>query len=56
MLAARTLEAEWWQFPRGSVRTGAKKDNSSTDRVWAAGFHDVTARSHLGRVLKLMNR
>jgi hypothetical protein len=38
------------------VGTGTKKDESSTRRVWAAGFHHVTARSRLARVLKLMNR
>ena len=40
---------------RGSVGTETKKDESSTGRVWAAGFHHVTARSHLVRILKLMN-
>jgi hypothetical protein len=40
---------------RGSVSTGRKEDESSTGRVLAAGFHHVTARSGLGRVLKLMN-
>jgi hypothetical protein len=34
---------------------GIKDDESSTGRVWAAGFHHVTARSRLERVLKLMN-
>jgi hypothetical protein len=34
----------------------AKKDESSTGRVWAAGFHHVTARSVFARVLKRMNR
>jgi hypothetical protein len=33
----------------------AKEDESSTGRVWAAGFHHVTARSRLARVLKLTN-
>jgi hypothetical protein len=33
-----------------------KKDESSTGRVLVAGFHHVTARSHLARVLKLTNR
>jgi hypothetical protein len=33
----------------------AKEDESSTGRVWAAGFHHVTARSLLARVLKFMN-
>jgi hypothetical protein len=37
------------------VSTGTKEDESSTGRVWAAGFHHVTARSRLTRVLKLMN-
>jgi hypothetical protein len=41
---------------RGSLGTGTKKDESSTERLWAAGFHHVTARSRLARVLKLMNR
>ena len=41
---------------RGSVGTGKKEDKSSTGRVWAAGFHRVTARSRLERVLKIMNR
>ena len=41
---------------RGSVGTGTKGDESSTGRVWAAGFHHVRARSRLACVLKLMNR
>jgi hypothetical protein len=32
---------------------GTKEDQSSTGRVWAAGFHHVTARYRLARVLKL---
>jgi hypothetical protein len=32
-----------------------KEDESSTERVWAAGFHQVTARCGLARVLKLVN-
>jgi hypothetical protein len=40
---------------RESVSTGTKEDKSSTERVLAAGFHHVTARSGLGRVLKFMN-
>ena len=40
----------------GSVGTGTKEDESSTGRVWAAGFHHVTARSRLARVLQPMNR
>ena len=39
---------------RGSVGTGTKEDESSTGRVWAAGFHHVKARSRLARILKLM--
>jgi len=41
---------------RGSVGTWTKGGESSTGRVWAAGFHYVTARSGLVQVLKLMNR
>ena len=41
---------------QGSVGTRTKEDESSTGRVWAAGFHHVTGRSGLARVLKLMNR
>ena len=40
----------------GSVGTGIKEDEVSTGRVWAAGFHHVSARSRLARVVKLMNR
>jgi hypothetical protein len=40
----------------GSVGTGKKLDESRTGRVWAAGFHHVTARPRFARVLKLMNR
>jgi hypothetical protein len=41
---------------RGSVSAGANEDESSTGRVWAAGFHHGTVRSRLTRVLKLINR
>jgi hypothetical protein len=41
---------------RGSVGTGTKEDEFSNGRVWTAGFHHVTARSRLARVLKIMNR
>jgi len=34
---------------------GTKEDESSTGRVWAAGFYHVMARSRLMHVLKLMN-
>jgi hypothetical protein len=37
------------------VSTGAKEDESSIGRIWAAGFHHVMARSLLARVLKFMN-
>jgi hypothetical protein len=40
---------------RGSLSTGVKEDESSTERVWAAGCHHVTARSRLAGVLKLTN-
>jgi hypothetical protein len=56
MRTARKLEAEWWQVLRGGVSTGAEEDESSAGRVWAAGFHHVTARSRLAGVLKLTNR
>ena len=46
----------WWRVLRGSVSTGTKQDESSTGRVWAAGFRHVPARSGLAGVLKLMNR
>jgi len=38
-----------------SVSTGTKEDESSTGRIWAAGFHHFTARFLLARVLRLMN-
>jgi hypothetical protein len=50
------LEAECRQVLWGSVSTGAKEDESSTVRIWAARFHHVMARSHLADVLKLTNR
>jgi hypothetical protein len=56
MQIARTLEAEQRQVLQGGVSTGAKEDESSTGRVWAAGFHNVTARSRLAGSLKLTNR
>jgi hypothetical protein len=55
MRTARTLEAELKQVLRGSVGTGKKEDQSITGNDLAAGFHRVTARSLLARVLKLMN-
>jgi hypothetical protein len=39
----------------GKREHGAKEDESSTGRVWTAGFHQVTARSRLERVLKIMS-
>jgi hypothetical protein len=56
MRTARMLEAEWRQVLRESVGMGTKENESSTGRVWTAGFHHVTARSRLARVLKLTNR
>ena len=41
---------------RGSVGMGTKEDESSSGRIWAAGFHFFMARSHLACVLKLLNR
>jgi hypothetical protein len=55
MRTARTLEAERKQLPQTRVSTGAKENESSTERVWATGFHYVTARSGLAGFLKLMN-
>ena len=40
---------------QGSAGMGIKEDESSTGRVWAAGFHLVMAHFCLARVLKLMN-
>jgi hypothetical protein len=54
MRTARKLEAEWMQVLRVSVSTGAKEDKSSIGQIWAAGFHHVTVRSRLARVLKLI--
>ena len=34
---------------RGSMGMGTKEDESSTGRIWAAGFHHVMARSRLAR-------
>jgi hypothetical protein len=56
MRTARTLEAKWGQVLLESVSTRAKKDELSTGRVWAAGFHHVTARSRLASVLKTTKR
>ena len=53
MRTARTLDAEWDQVLRGSMSTGTKEDESSTGRVWAAGFHRVRARPRLAGVLKI---
>jgi hypothetical protein len=47
MRTARTLEAELRQVPQESMGTGAKEDESSTGRGWAAGFHHVAACSCL---------
>jgi hypothetical protein len=55
MLTAGTLAAEWRQVLRGNVSTGAKKDESSTGRVSAAGFNHFTVRSRMARILKIMN-
>ena len=40
---------------QGSMGTGTKEDESSTGRVWSAGFRHVTARCHVARIFKLMN-
>jgi hypothetical protein len=36
------------------VGTGSKEDESSSIRVRAAGFRNVTARSRLARLLKIV--
>jgi hypothetical protein len=51
----RTLETEWWQVLKESVGMAAKEDESNTGRIWAAGFHHVTARSRLVGIFKLIN-
>jgi hypothetical protein len=38
------------------VGTGTKEDESNTGRIWAAGFHRVTVRSHLVHILKFTER
>jgi len=49
---ARTrMMASLW----GSMGMGTQEDESRTGRIWAAGFHHVTAHSRLAHVLKLMN-
>jgi hypothetical protein len=55
MRTARILDAEWRQVLQGSVCPGSQEDKSSTGRIWAAGFHHVTARSRVVHVLKIMN-
>jgi hypothetical protein len=40
----------------GSVNTGAKEDESSIGRVWAAVIYHVTGRSRLAGVLNLTKR
>ena len=35
---------------RGSVGSGTIEDESSNGRVWAAGFHHVSARSRWARL------
>jgi hypothetical protein len=37
----------------GKREYGEKEDESSTGRVWTAGFHHVTDHSHLAGILKL---
>jgi hypothetical protein len=39
----------------GKREYGGKEDESSTGRIWAAGFQRVTARSRLLHILKLTN-
>jgi hypothetical protein len=39
----------------GKHEYGAKEDESSTGRVWAARFHCVMSCSHFACILKLIN-
>jgi hypothetical protein len=55
MQTAKMLQAEWRQVLQESVGTGAKEDESSTGRDWAARFHHVMAHSRSVHVLKLRN-
>jgi hypothetical protein len=48
------LEAEWRQVLQGSMSMGANEDESITGRIWAAGFHHVTAHSCFTEALKCM--
>jgi hypothetical protein len=43
------MEESLW----GSESMGAKEDESSTGRIWDAGFHHVTACSQLAGILTL---
>jgi hypothetical protein len=56
MRTVRKLEEEFRQVLWGSVSAGTKEDKTSAGRVWADGFHHVSARSHLTGVLKLRER
>jgi hypothetical protein len=56
MRTVRTLEAEWWKVLWGGESMGVKGYESNNGRVWAAGFHLVTANSLLAGVLRLTNR
>jgi hypothetical protein len=51
MRTARKLEAELRQVLLGSVSTGAKEDESSTESVLDAVCHHVTARSRFAGIL-----
>jgi hypothetical protein len=44
MGTARTVEAEGRVVLQGSVIMGAEEEESSTGRVWTAGFYHVTTR------------
>jgi hypothetical protein len=55
MQTVRTLGAELRQFQQGCMDMGTKEDESCTGRIWAVGFHYVTALSHLAQILKLIN-
>jgi hypothetical protein len=53
---ARTLEAEWWKVCGEAWVRGQRKMSQVLSAFGSAGFHHVSARSRLERVLRLMNR
>ena len=52
---ARTLETKWRQVCGEARVQGQRKMSQVMGGFWAAGYQNVTARSRLARVLKLVN-